>query len=186
MKKRILEYEWIRILAIFSVVWGHSAYLTEGYTKYSVPASVSALYYSDPAVFHRWLIEFIYSFHMPLFFVLSGAVFCLSNFSADSAFRLLAKKFHRLFLPYILWGCLFMIPIKYMFNWYSPDQNFFDIVIRYLVAGANSGHLWFLASLFATFAIVIGSLKLLRISLPPPPSEMKFTFFYSFPFFFVV
>lgn len=63
--------EWIDALkgfAIFSVVLGHC-----------VTDSMSSNTFPEYAVFLKILYDFIYSFHMPLFFIISGYVFYVSK-----------------------------------------------------------------------------------------------------------
>ena len=55
------------------------------------------------------LTIFIYSFHMPLFFMLSGAVFASSP--VVSFKTLVKKKTKRLILPYFVYGFAFMFLI---------------------------------------------------------------------------
>lgn len=155
---RIYEYDCIRFLAILSVVIGHSCYMSIGYTHYPLPDNVDPIYKSLIFENLRWLARFIYSFHMPLFFILSGAVFGLSVFdngvkrSIDFS-RIIDKKIWRLILPYCFYGALFMIPIKFMMGWYPPSSNVGKEIFYFLIYGTHSGHLWFLFSLFSVFVV---------------------------------
>lgn len=124
MKNKIYEYEFIRLIAMICVVVGHSCYLSIGYTNYDPtvlnPNAISELFYSPLIQYQRLLARFVYSFHMPLFFILSGVVFGLSVFRKGLPnFRnMVHKKFVRLAIPFLTWGLLFMIPIKYLTGWY--------------------------------------------------------------------
>ena len=155
---RIYEYDCIRFLAIVAVVVGHSCYMSIGYTHYPLPDNVDSIYRSLIFVNLRWLASFVYSFHMPLFFILSGAVFGLSVFdngvkkNIDFS-RIIDKKIWRLILPYCFYGVLFMIPIKFMMGWYAPSSNIGKEIFNFLIYGTRSGHLWFLFSLFSIFLI---------------------------------
>lgn len=157
-RNRIYEYDCIRFLAILSVVIGHSCYMSIGYTHYSLPDNVDLIYNSFVFTNLRWLAGFVYSFHMPLFFILSGAVFGLSVFengvkrSIDFS-KTINKKIWRLILPYCFYGVLFMIPIKFMLGWYHPGSNVGKEIFYFLIYGTYSGHLWFLFSLFFVFLI---------------------------------
>ena len=79
--KRVSYYDWLRIIATFYVVFGHSLYL-EYKTIYggidylwldSAQTVYNTLYYQIGVHIVSW----IYTFHMPLFFFLSGAVLAL-------------------------------------------------------------------------------------------------------------
>ncbi len=47
-----------------------------------------------------------------------------------------------------------MIPIKFMMDWYQPSSTLSTEIFSFLIYGKNSGHLWFLFSLFSIFVIV--------------------------------
>lgn len=71
-------YDWIRLLATLFVVLGHSAYLeiktTYGMVDYDLPLSLAPAYNGILLSFFRLLSSWVYGFHMPLFFFLSGSV----------------------------------------------------------------------------------------------------------------
>lgn len=54
-------------IAILLVLLGHSIQYASG-----------ASYYSSGAFYSNWFFKFIYSFHMPLFMVISGYLFSFS------------------------------------------------------------------------------------------------------------
>lgn len=81
---------------------------------------------------------------MPLFFILSGATFGISELTEFDT--LCRKKIRRLLIPYWVYGQLFMLPVKYISGFYSAD-TFKQAEISYW-AGGESGHLWFLTALF--------------------------------------
>lgn len=76
---------------------------------------------------------------MPLFFLLSGAVYRLKE--EDGLKRLACNKLKRLLLPYYLCGLLFMLPVKLMTGYYNA-HNYIVAVVKFLV-GKGDGHLWF-------------------------------------------
>ncbi len=86
--KRIEYIDALKGFAIFIVIWGHSLLnLKNGYD-----------------FFHNPVFEFIYSFHMPLFFMLSGFFF-------RSSLKLNMKEFFfkksiQLLWPWIVWGLI--------------------------------------------------------------------------------
>lgn len=100
----------------------------------------------------------IYSFHVPLFFIISGFTFESIN---KGFLNFVKNKFVRLLVPYFIWSVLFLIPY-YLFGG-SVDESFgntgsFSLInnlcnILYGV-GVNSSlkqntPLWFLPALFS-------------------------------------
>ena len=147
--ERTIFYDWLRIVATFFVVVGHSAYLNihtrYGGIDYILPTNLNYTYNSNLFMFIHNLVNWIYGFHMPLFFFLSGAVFCLKPLKKFDIF--FKSKVKRLYIPYFLTGLLFMIPIKYLCDFYSFN-NFLSAINSFWMDGAESGHLWFLPVLF--------------------------------------
>ncbi|MEG0019892.1 MAG: acyltransferase family protein, partial [Oscillospiraceae bacterium] len=53
---------------------------------------------------------FIYSFHMPLFFIVSGYLFNIKySESLKSSFGYMIKKLKELYIPYCVWTGIFVI-----------------------------------------------------------------------------
>ena len=112
--KRVTVYDWVRLLATVFVVIGHSVYLsnttTYGSVFYSLPEAVHPLYGIFVGSTLERLRNWVYGFHMGLFFILSGAVLALRPLPSFIGF--VKSKAKRLLLPYFVWGLLFMIPVK--------------------------------------------------------------------------
>lgn len=139
MKERIKWIDQVKGFAIFLVVYGHNFPVYEKY---------------------------IYSFHMPLFFMLSG-VFHKESFSMIN----LKNKIRQLLMPYLGWSILL-----YMF-WFilgrnfgvSAEMNYSPIKNLFGVFYAQGGHeymdwgipLWFLPALFMTF-IFMSALTIIK------------------------
>ena len=106
------------------------------------------------------VFDFIYSFHMPLFFMLSGYVAALRS-ESTSPFKYVKKKFISLVIPYFVWGGI-ISPLIWSHSSYTKlPQLWFDLFV-YMKDGA-----WFLIVLFAIqmyylFVILIGKLFTLR------------------------
>ncbi len=86
----------------------------------------------------------IYSFHMPLFFILTGILL-----KKESIQIKVSKKFHQVIIPYIVWGLIFSsfsFP-KLALILYGTNESL-------IIAGSN-GMLWFLVASF--FASIIAS-----------------------------
>ena len=151
MEKRLSFVDVLRGMAIFFIVLGHS------------------LIYSS----HCSLIfKFLYSFHVPLFFLISGYVFKLKD--DENFFSFVKRKFKRIMVPYFVWALLFLIPY-YIFgakvnNQLNTNSSFnimnslFGIVYG---NGINSGlkqnsPLWFLPALFSMEVFYFYIIKFLK------------------------
>lgn len=109
-----------------------------------------------------WLHGWIYSFHMPLFFMISGYLFSLTNrsFSEIKVRRFLQKKAVRLLVPYVLLGTLLWC-IKYAFAGLSHAERDFSgaTFLKMFIApgceGSTMGYLWYVFTLFMVFAVMM-------------------------------
>ncbi len=146
--KREYLYDYLRLIATIFVVIGHSVYLkistTYGGVTYIIPDDVSNIYYLPFAETIKFIASWVYGFHMPLFFIMSGAVLALKPIPAfDKFFK---SKFKRLLIPYFVYGILYMLPVKYLAGFY--DASGFKKAMTGFLSGQDSGHLWFLPALF--------------------------------------
>ena len=159
---RVVIFDWIRLLATIWVVIGHSAYLddaqTYGSVSFALPELLSPSYNDLPLRLVRFLSGWVYTFHMPLFFLLSGAVLTLSV-SLPSFDDFVRKKAKRLLLPYLFWGYLFMLPVKYLIGYYTKET--FAKALAGFFVGEDAGHLWFLPALFWSLLIYVAIRKVL-------------------------
>lgn len=101
--------------------------------------------------------EWIYIFHMPLFFFISGYLFCYKNGLEIKGYKKFLKdKFWRLMFPYLVLNIIFIIP-KFLLGAFIKDQVQFSLeyfIYIILTPRANIwGHLWFLFALFLVYAI---------------------------------
>ena len=118
-----------------------------------------------------YLFKFLYSFHVVLFFVISGFVF---NESSNNYFSFIYKKIKRILVPYFIWSLIFLIP----FSFFGKDVSssigieFNNSIIQSLKniiygSGANSAlrqnsSLWFLPALFSieiVYYLIIRTIK---------------------------
>ncbi|WP_304206739.1 acyltransferase family protein [Fusobacterium perfoetens] len=145
MEKKDKMIQWGYFIGLLLVVFGHSHPL-------------GATYY--PKYIHK-IIEFIYYFHMPLFFFISGYLSEKSkvtkNYSIESKIWL-KKKISKLIYPYILLTILGIFP-KIMLSNYTTDKlnmNFIAIIkIIFVPRDSVWGHLWFIPTLLVI--IIVGS-----------------------------
>lgn len=101
------------------------------------------------------IVQFIYSFHMPLFFFVSGMTARRSN--NDSFMVYVNKRIRRVLVPYILFGLIFADPgVK--------ECLFVATGTRQGLAEASSlTPLWFLPCIFITDLILYFILKYLIV-----------------------
>ena len=160
-KRMVWEYEWVRIIATVLVVIGHSAYLCgPGGNNYHIPDTIDSAYYSGVLLFVRKMSGWVYGFHMPCFFMLSGAVLALKPLKKFD--EVIFSKIYRLIVPYLAVGLLYMLPLKWFANYYS-DETIKTAVMGFL-RGQESSHLWFLPALFWCILICVLILKILEKS----------------------
>lgn len=96
--------------------------------------------------FPQSLMNCIYSFHMPLFFILSGVF--VKKLDAD-VIEYTSRQFKRLILPYFIFGCILIVHyLMYsIFQKYGRmDLNFKQILTHFALG--NLSVLWFLSTLF--------------------------------------
>ncbi len=137
MTKRLDFIDVARAIAIFLIVLGHTL----------VHSAHCGLVY-----------KYIYSFHVPLFFILSGFVFKRKDI--ESYFTFFKNKFLRIMIPYFIWATLFLIPYFILGNAIGDalnidsSYNLKDMLSNILYGNANgaalkqNSALWFLPSLF--------------------------------------
>jgi fucose 4-O-acetylase-like acetyltransferase len=121
-----------------------------------------ALAHADVSLFSPYLHQFIYSFHMPLFFFLSGYFFNLDT----SFWKLLNRRFNTILKPYLV-----TIVLIYVASLSFTTMRFANVIERVIKSLYATGHyidwvqLWFLPSLFVTslFAFVFYRMVLVRI-----------------------
>lgn len=147
-RERVSVYDWLRLIATILVVIGHSRYISmdaaNGGVHYVMPEFTNPAFYSYIVSFFGLMVSYIYSFHMPLFFFLSGAVLRLKPLKNYDAFC--KDKFKRLIVPYFAVGFLFMLPVKYLAGFYTGEG--LHLAYRMFYNGSDSDHLWFLTALF--------------------------------------
>jgi fucose 4-O-acetylase-like acetyltransferase len=129
---RLVSFDLLKLLAIYLVLWGHC-----------VQQLLSA-----PAVYNEVYLT-IYSFHMPLFMMLSGYFARSSMLLGLKDF--LRKKGFQLLVPLFSWVTLIFV-FYVLFDWLFPDNS---IGRKSLAAnlGSSVGNFWFLKSLFASYLI---------------------------------
>lgn len=154
MNKQILEYNYVRAIAVLLVILGHCSY-------YKIMTDYGGVCVEMPHenIASR-LIGFqtgvLYHFHMPLFVALSGCLYCvaLRRKGSQPFTAFVRKKAHRLLLPFVGTALLWSIPLKYISGYWEGSaweviQQIF--VGQFLMFGNFNSHLWFLQAIFLIF-----------------------------------
>lgn len=114
--------------------------------------------------FDENVISFIYAFHMPLFFIISG-FFCMEGMEM-SLKKFFKKRFKRLIIPYLIFGILIMIPYGVLLSQLrTGDFSISEFLTRWGIGGVGqfgglrsdwkfSSTYWFLPCLFSATLIV--------------------------------
>ena len=92
--------------------------------------------------------EYIYSFHMPLFFIISG--FCMAPLLSRKKVNIkseIVKRSKRLLIPYLFYSYIAIIP-KLIFSSYMYIKFEPRIIWETLLGNSTSGTLWYLWNLF--------------------------------------
>lgn len=145
MKKTDI-YAYLKVFTTFLVVLAHATRM------YTSAGAVQTVMHSDSLAY---ITEFIYSFHMPLFFVISGMVygFCVDECGKyDDYKRFIFNKAKRILIPYFIIGFCFVVPV--MVNLHISNDGYFRYALYGILLNNDSRHLWYLATLFGIFALV--------------------------------
>ena len=142
-KYRLDFISFIQFIGVISVIFGHSMNSMD-----------------VPDVF-RDVKMWVYTYHMPLFFLVSAYLFSFTGGFAHRGGYLgtFKNKFERLLVPYILWNVLFIAPKFFMLDQLPNQESEMnaDFFINCLLSPRNNvlGHTWFLCALFEMFVIAI-------------------------------
>lgn len=133
------EYTVIKTLASLLVVIAHVT------TFYTYAGGVVPM---PPNAWLDRLTTLIYSFHMPLFIFVSGAVYhrCIVAGKYKRIPAFIVKKAKRIMLPYYVWGIFYVTPVMVLLGF--TEQPPFEYIVKGILCNTNSRHLWFLWTLF--------------------------------------
>lgn len=152
----------IRAIAIIIVVFGHSIIL------YSPQWGI---YQTDNTVYIFELLKNIINiFQMPIFFSLSGYLFYKTIDKKKTFVNFFKTKFKRLIIPFITVALFWMIPIRCLINYPNYSNKSLLEIIQLLFSLDDSGHLWYLPTLFLIFIVMFFVCNLLK--------RKKFTYKY--------
>ncbi|GKX66103.1 acyltransferase family protein [Inconstantimicrobium mannanitabidum] len=93
---------------------------------------------------------YIYSFHMPLFFIISGFLYNVARTKQQSYKDFAVNKAKRLLIPYFFITIVDMIPRMLLPALVNQKTDFVDAIEKIVISG---GFIWFIYTLFFVFMI---------------------------------
>ncbi len=117
-----------------------------------IPDAASPAGIPVPAM--KVLHDVIYSFHMPLFFFISGFLISRKVGSIQSKKTLITKKIKRLLIPYFFVGLCYA-PLKLLLSQFANKPYDFNNLWKIFLGVNPDGELWFLYALFMISLIAI-------------------------------
>ncbi|MBL4799494.1 MAG: acyltransferase family protein [Oleispira sp.] len=144
------RFEWVdyaKAIGILLVVYGHVA-----------RGLVSAGIMPDSIVY-RYVDSVIYTFHMPLFFFLSG-LFLISSFQSKGFGRVFGSKIDTIVYPYIIWSLLQGGVEVVLSSYTNASVTVYDVVS---LLSSPRAQFWFLYALFLVFSISLFVLKFVGV-----------------------
>lgn len=152
-KKYYEEINIVRGMAILLVVIGHG--LSDAFSGENGWINIVAHY----------LFDLIYSFHMPLFVLISG--FCsykiLSMNEIHGIKRYICNRFARLLIPYFTWGIIYVFLDIFVKNYSWESFNVRRYMIDLLCGDNANWQLWTLYILFICSVVSVVIFDLLKI-----------------------
>ena len=112
----------------------------------------------DGTVYQKCM-HWIYTFHMPLFYFISGFLFENSSLLREKGYKSwISDKALRLLTPYLFWSLIAAVPKYWVENrtFSGVDQVILDVFIK--PRASVWGHFWFIPVLFLCYAI-FGAVK---------------------------
>ena len=163
--KKIKTYQYLRGIVIILVLLGHSLYMAAG-SKYGGLSYFDLIQGEESMKVNNALqlfVDMIYGFHMPLFMMISGAVYMYTRKEINTIKEVgafISKKAKRLLIPFVLVTIFWQIPLKYISGYFTNGIK--DAIFGQLFLFGNS-HLWFIVVLFIIF-VVVAFIEYLNIS----------------------
>lgn len=108
------------------------------------------------------LQNFIYMFHMPLFFFASG--FCFKRKYMNEPFAFLKKRMGGVYVPFVKWGLLFLLLHNILFgiHIYSHDYGYLGVGVEEYNTDRTIDYIWQLFSSMSCHEQLLGGYWFLR------------------------
>jgi glucans biosynthesis protein C len=163
--QRRYDFDWLRVFAVLLLIYFHAAAVF-----YQGELGEFYIRNAQPSQGMNCFVLFVYQWHMPLFFLISGSGtwFALSYRSIQQYIR---ERWQRLFIPFVF-GTLILIPPQVylrLCRHSNYDRSFWQFYPEFFDGirpdgNFEWGHLWFLIYLFAFSILAIPGLLSLRSS----------------------
>ena len=137
MKERIDWVDYAKASGVVLVVYGHVA---RGINNAGIKIPEKLYVLAD---------SIIYSFHMPLFFFLSG-LFFYNSFSKRGGINLVSSKINTIVYPYIIWSILQGIMEASLSKYTNGNVSYSDVLT---LLWSPRAQFWFLYALFIAFCV---------------------------------
>ena len=140
----VLLYDRIRILATLLVLIGHFTSLSMNEDHLFDALSMQGNLWMPTVL--EFVRQFIYAFHMPLFVMLSGALFARSKVVLNKKF--VVRRSKRLLLPFFVVAFFVLVPVRFLIGYYPGTKSGLTITLDILLC-RDINYLWFLPMLFS-------------------------------------
>lgn len=136
------DWNCVKVITSLLVILGHATFF------YTDKAAISPLSSSSTL---NIITQYIYSFHMPLFIAVSGAVYfhckrILIKYEDTSLF--IKVKILRLLIPYSFFAIAVVAPLVYYMKLVDNDISPIKYLINNFILGDNPRYLWYILALF--------------------------------------
>lgn len=152
--KRVVELDMMKFWGILFVVLGHV-------TNMYFPGGLVHMVEHPKGL--MLISSFLYSFHMPLFVFVSGAVYSYQYEILGKRYglkRMISTKTKRLLIPYLFFGFVVMLPLMVSCGF---RESFVDYAYNGIFLSKDSRHLWFVLMLFEVFIVFWVMRKMVEI-----------------------
>ena len=134
----------LKVITIILVVFAHVTrmYTGDGVIKMEV----------NPVL--ALITKYIYSFHMPLFVMLSGTVYYICKCENDKykiESKFILNKAKRLLIPYLFFAFFIVLPTLIFID--AIHKPYISYVVNGLLLAEDPKHLWYLVMLFGVFVL---------------------------------
>ena len=143
--KKSMIYDHLKVITIALVILGHCLVM------YSPDGAINVVKAFLPFELATLLV---YRFHVPCFFMVSGAIFalCLQKNVYQNFAVFFRKKVLRLLVPYVVFGILVVPPVLMVCGLLDPQRAY--TFAWNFISGSSVRHLWYLYALFLIFMLM--------------------------------
>ena len=138
MSKRVTYFDILNVISCFSVVCLHSNSYIHVFDK-------------DEWWWLRVLVEVLFYFAVPVFFMLSGANL-IPYRNRYSTTQFIRKRAVKVVFPYVFWGCFFVC-VHILISGFS-NVNINEIILGFINGKIRYTNYWFFIPLFLVYIYI--------------------------------